>query len=100
MAKFTRKIAFTAYQFNPKQLRGLDDYDVEDIIIAALEIGQDIKHAFVTDDGKLSITLYTYGEEQSKAYFEMELGEWLTTNDQGRFHVVPDAKFKQDAEPA
>lgn len=95
MAKFARQVEFTAYQFNPKQVQGLDEYDIEDIIIAALELNDPIKTAFVNPQGKLVVTLYTYGKESSKETFELSPGEWLTDKGTADYSVVSDAAFKE-----
>jgi hypothetical protein len=95
MAKFSKQIEFTAYQFNPTQVKGLDDYDIEDIIIAALEINDPIKTAFVNPQGKLIVTLYTYGGEYSKETFELDPGEWLTNKGTAEYAVLTDEKFKE-----
>lgn len=100
MARFTKKVEFTAYQFNPEELKGLDDYDIEDIIIRALEIDEDIKSAFVTEKGKLDVVFYTYGKENTKEWFELNPCDWLTINDNGDFIVITDEKFQQFATPA
>lgn len=95
MAKFARQVVFTAYQFNPKQVQGLDDYDIEDVIIAALELNDPIKTAFVNPQGELVVTLYTYGKESSKETFELSPGEWLTNKGTDTFSVVTDEDFKE-----
>lgn len=95
MAKFARQVEFTAYQFNPKQVQGLDDYDIEDIIISALELNDPIKTAFVSPKGTLFVTLYTYGKESSKETFELNAGEWLTDKGTDTFSVVTDEDFKK-----
>lgn len=98
MGTYTRQLEFTAYRFDPKQLRGLDDYDIEDIIIAALEIPNGIKSAFVTDVGRLDVVIYTYGKENSKEAFELNPGEWLT-KEAGNFTVLTDEAFQKLATP-
>ena len=100
MGRFTKRVEFTAYQFNPEQLKGLDDYEIEDVIIRELEIDEDIKSAFVTDAGKLDIVFYTHGKENTKEWFELNPGDWLTVNDYGDFVVIPDEKFREFATPA
>ena len=94
MARFTKQVEFSAYQFNPVQLRGLDDYDIEDIIVAALSLRDGVKSAFVTDAGKLNVVIYTYGRENSKEHFELSAGEWLMQTDFGDFVVVADENFR------
>lgn len=102
MAKFTRKVEFRAYQFNPEEVKGMDDYALEDIIIEALALTDGIKSAFVTEAGKLDVVIYTYGRENTKEYFELAPGEWLTTAIGGLadFEVLTDEKFQEMATPA
>lgn len=100
MARFTRKVEFRAYQFNPEEVKGMDDYDIEDVIIEALALTNGVKSAFVTPEGRLSVVLYSYtwGE---KEHFELTPGEWLTTGVTGLadFEVVADEKFQELATP-
>lgn len=100
MAKFTKKVEFNAYQFNAEEVKGMDDYDIEDVIIEALTIPDGVKSAFVTDAGKLDVVLYTYDREKTKEWFELNPGDWLTVNDFGEFIVITDEKFKEFATPA
>lgn len=100
MGRFTKQVEFTAYQFNTEELKGLDDYEIEDVIIRALEIDEDIKSAFVTDAGKLDVVFYAYGRENTKDYFELNPGDWLMINDNGDFLVLSDEKFREFATPA
>jgi hypothetical protein len=99
MAKFTKQVEFTAYQFNPEEIKGLDDYDIEDVIIQALEIPDGVKSAFVTSAGQLSVVLYTYDPDNTKEFFELDPGEWLI-KDFGYFTVATDEKFRQFATAA
>lgn len=100
MAKFTRKVEFVAYQFAPEELKDMDDYAIEDVIEEALALKDGIKSAFITEKGKLDVVLYTYGKENTKEWFELNPGEWLTVNDFGDFVVIADEKFKEFATPA
>lgn len=100
MARFTRKVEFVAYQFNPDELKDMDDYAIEDVIVEALVLTDGIKSAFITEKGKLDVVLYTYGKENTKEWFELNPGEWLTVNDFGDFVVIADEKFQQFATPA
>lgn len=101
MARFTRKVEFRAYQFNPDEVKGMDDYAIEDVIIEALALTDGVKSAFVTKKGQLSVVLYTYGRENTKEHFELNPGEWLTTAITGLadFEVVNDEKFQELATP-
>lgn len=98
MPKFTRKVEFTAYQFNPEEFKGLEDWQIEDVVISALEIEEtDIKHAFVTDKGTLYIVFYAHSVRNDNDCFELNPTDWLTTDAVGDFIVIPDAKFKEFA---
>ena len=100
MARFTKKVEFVAYQFDPAAVKGLDDYDLEDVIIKELGINEDIKHAFVTDKGTLYVVFYAYAVPDDNACFELNPTDWLTVNDFGGFTVVTDEKFKEFATAA
>lgn len=100
MPKFTKKVEFNAYQFNPEKFKGLDDYEIEDAIIAALEISEDIKHAFVTDKGTLYIAFYAHSVRNDNDCFELNPTDWLTTDAFGDFIVIPDEEFREFATPA
>jgi hypothetical protein len=101
MARFTRKVEFRAYQFNPEEVKGMDDDDIEDVIIEALALTDGVKSAFVTTEGKLDVVLYTYGRENTKEHFELSPGEWLTTAITGLadFEVITDEAFQGFATP-
>jgi hypothetical protein len=99
MAKFTRKVEFRAYQFNPEEVKGMDDYAIEDVINDALELNDDIKHAFVTNEGTLYVVFYAHGREDMKDCFELKPGEWLASplNYLADFEVITDEKFREIA---
>jgi hypothetical protein len=95
MGKFTRKVEFNAYQFNPEALQGKEDWEIDDIIIDALALGDGVKSAFINDQGNLDLVIYTYGGEESKAYYEIKPGDWLTNIPRGKEFFTPftDAEF-------
>lgn len=95
MAQFERKVNFTAYQFNLKQVQGLPAHDIEDIIMGALESDNPMPSAYLTTKGTLVVTLYTYGQEAKPKTFELSPGEWLTDKGTDAFSVVTDAAFKE-----
>lgn len=97
MARFTRKVEFRAYQFNPEELKGMDDYGIEDVINEALELNEDIKHAFVTDKGTLYVVFYAYGKEDMKDCFELNPGEWLASplSYLADYEVITNEKFRE-----
>jgi hypothetical protein len=98
MARFTKKVELTAFQFNRQALTGMDEYDMEDLIIEELDLTDGIKSVFIDDKGNLDLVIYTYGKEHSKEHFELRDGEWLTNNGM-EFAVVPNANFKGFATP-
>lgn len=99
MPKFTKKVEFRAYQFDPEAVNGLDDYALEGVIITELGLNEDIKHAFVTDRGTLYIVFYPYVVRDDKNWFELNPTDWLTVNDFGGFVVITDEKFREFATP-
>jgi hypothetical protein len=99
MARFTKKVEFRAYQFNPEEINGMDEYGIEDVIIEALAWPDGVKSAFVTSAGKLDVVLYIYGRENTKEHFELVPGEWLVKTEFGDFEVVADEKFREFATP-
>lgn len=99
MANFTRTIKFTAFQFVPEQLAGVDPYDIEDLIRG--ELGSedvDIKSAHINEHGKLSVVFYGF-TEGSKTYFEIDPFDWVTIGDSGKYELIKDEKFKEIATP-
>lgn len=99
MPKFTKKVEFRAYQFDPEAVKDLDDYALEDVIIKELGLNEDIKHAFVTDRGTLYIVFYHYCVRDDNDCFELKPTDWLTVNDFGGFVIITDEKFREFATP-
>lgn len=95
MGKFTRKVEFNAYQFNPEALQGKADWEIDDIIIEALALADGVKSAFIDDQGNLDLVIYTYGGEYSREYYEIKPGDWLTNIPRGKKFFTPftDAEF-------
>ena len=96
MAKFTKQVEFRAFQFNPDELKGMNDYAIEDVIVKALDWDAGIKSAFVNEHGNLDVVFYTYSS--TKEWFVLTPGDWIAVDGAG-FAVVADEDFKKFATP-